>query len=323
MTHYIVRRALGLVPTFLILLLLVVVLVRLIPGDIVDILLQEQGGGGSGRSAELALGREQIEARLGLDRPVFVQYVEYAAGLLQGDLGRSLWDDRPVREMILNRVPVTAEVALVAIVVSLLTAIPVGLISAVRQDTPIDYFLRSALILGISLPNFAIATAIVIFPAIWWGWSVSFTYVSLTEDPIKHLTLIIPPAAVLGVQLSASVARMTRTMMLEVMQEDYVRTARSKGLTGSQVVLGHALKNALIPVVTLLGLQVTFLIGGSVITETVFALPGLGRLLLEAIANRDYPVIQGIVVSVGLLVMITNLLIDISYGYLDPRIRYS
>jgi len=319
-SRYLLRRIIMLVPTMLLLLLLVVVMVRLIPGDIVDILLQEQGGQGSEKAK---VDRQQLEDRLGIGSPLPVQYVSYLGGLLKGDLGRSLWDRRPVRDMIKDRFPVTAEVALIAIFFSVLAAIPVGVISAVKQDTAPDYLLRSISVLGISTPGFAIGTAIVIFPTLWWGWAISFRYVSFVDDPITHLRLIGPPAAVLGIQLSASVARMTRTMMLEVMQEDYVRTARAKGLTNFRVVMRHALRNALIPVVTVLGLQVTFLIGGSVITESIFALPGLGRLLLEAIAERDYPVVQGIVVVVGLLVMLTNLAVDISYGFLDPRVRYS
>ncbi|MDA1148199.1 MAG: ABC transporter permease [Chloroflexi bacterium] len=322
MTRYFVSRMLGIIPTFLLLLFIVVTLIRFIPGDIVDLMLQEQGGSSAG-SGTTKLARDIIEERLGLDRPLLVQYGDYIVGMLRGSLGESLWDQRPVINMILSRSAVTLEVAAFAIVVSLLIALPVGIISAVKQDTPLDYIVRSLIILGISVPGFAIATAIVIFPALWWGYSVSFIYTSFTEDPIQHLILITPPAIVLGTQLSASVARMTRTMMLEVMQEDYIRTARSKGLGGSRVIMGHALKNALIPVVTLLGLQITFLIGGSVITETVFVLPGLGRLLLESIGYRDYPVIQGIVVTIGLGVMLINLLIDMSYAFLDPRIRYS
>ena len=318
MTTYAIRRLPAVIPTVLLLVFIVVVMIRLIPGSIVDILLEESGAGGSAE-----LDRQTIEARLGLDRSLQREYVDYVVGLARGDLGNSLWDQRPVRDAIWKRIPVTAEVAVISIFFSVRASIPVGVISAVRQDSPIDYLLRSASVLGISVPNFAIATAIVIFPALWWGWAVSFRYVTFAEDPIKHLTIVCPPAAVLGVQLSASVARMTRTMMLEVLQEAYIRTARAKGLRELQVIVRHALKNALIPVVTILGLQVTFLIGGSVITEQIFALPGLGSLLLEAIGSRDYPIVQGIVVVVGVLVMLTNLLVDLSYGFLDPRVRLS
>jgi len=306
------------VPTWLIIMFMVVFMVRLIPGSIVDLLLQDQGGGGS---YQAGIDRAQVEHRLGLDQPVYVQYVKYVAGVAQGNLGASLWDQQSVVSLIAQRVPVTAQVALVAIITSVFVSIPIGVISAVRRDSPVDYLLRSISILGISVPGFAIGTAIVIFPTLWWGVTVSFKYVSFAEDPIGHLKLIIPPAMVLGVQLSASVARLTRTMMLEVLQEDYIRTARAKGLQEPKIVVKHALKNALIPVVTVLGIQITNLLGGSVITETIFALPGLGRLMVSSIGARDYPVVQGIVVLTAIFVMCMNLAVDVSYGYLDPRAR--
>jgi peptide/nickel transport system permease protein len=318
MTQYIARRLIAIIPSMLLLLLMVVVMVRMIPGNVVDILLQEQGGAGSEKEE---IDRAELEQRLGLDDPIIVQYFEYLAGLLTGDLGESLWNQQPVAELVWQKFPVTAEVAVIAVIVSITIAIPVGVFSAVKQDSAPDYVVRSASILSISLPNFAIATAIVIFPALWWGWSVPFRYVTFWEDPSTHLALVLPAAAVLGIQLSGTLARMTRTMMLEVMQQDYMRTARAKGLASRLVIFRHGLRNALIPVVTLLGLQVSFLIGGSVITETVFALPGLGRLMIGAIQQRDYPVIQGIVIVVGIFVMLTNLFVDLAYGYLDPRVR--
>jgi len=320
MAKYVTRRLIGMVPTWLIIMFMVVFMVRLIPGSVVDLLLQEQGGSGSYQEG---IDRAVIEKRLGLSDPVYVQYVKYVAGVVQGDLGNSLWDEQKVTTLIAERVPVTAQVALVAIVTSIAVSIPVGVISAVRRDSPVDYLLRSISILGISVPGFAIGTAIVIFPTLWWGVTVSFKYVSFAEDPVAHLKLIIPPAMVLGVQLSASVARLTRTMMLEVLQEDYIRTARAKGLREPKIVVKHALKNALIPVVTVLGIQITNLLGGSVITETIFALPGLGRLMVSSIGARDYPVVQGIVVMTAVFVMLMNLAVDVSYGYLDPRARPS
>ncbi|RLT27607.1 MAG: ABC transporter permease [Chloroflexi bacterium] len=318
MAKYVLRRLIGMIPTWLIIMFMVVFMVRLIPGSIVDLLLQDQGGGGS---YQAGIDRAQVEHRLGLDQPVYVQYVKYVAGVAQGNLGASLWDQQSVVSLIAQRVPVTAQVALVAIVTSVFVSIPIGVISAVRRDSPVDYLLRSISILGISVPGFAIGTAIVIFPTLWWGVTVSFKYVSFADDPIGHLKLIIPPAMVLGVQLSASVARLTRTMMLEVLQEDYIRTARAKGLQEPKIVVKHALKNALIPVVTVLGIQITNLLGGSVITETIFALPGLGRLMVSSIGSRDYPVVQGIVVMTAIFVMCMNLAVDVSYGYLDPRAR--
>lgn len=320
MAKYVIRRLIGMVPTWLIIMFMVVFMVRLIPGSVVDLLLQEQGGGGSYQEG---IDRAAIEKRLGLSDPVYVQYVKYVAGVVQGDLGKSLWDDQKVTTLIAERVPVTAQVALIAIVTSIAVSIPIGVISAVRRDSPVDYLLRSISILGISVPGFAIGTAIVIFPTLWWGVTVSFKYVSFAEDPVAHMKLIIPPAMVLGVQLSASVARLTRTMMLEVLQEDYIRTARAKGLREPKIIVKHALKNALIPVVTVLGIQITNLLGGSVITETIFALPGLGRLMVSSIGARDYPVVQGIVVMTAVFVMLMNLAVDVSYGYLDPRARPS
>ncbi|MBM3139514.1 MAG: ABC transporter permease [Candidatus Rokubacteria bacterium] len=317
MLRYTVRRVIGMIPTALVLLLMVVLLIRLLPGNIVDLLLQDSGASVSAEA------KERLAEHLGIADPLPVQYVSYVLGVVRGDLGKSLWDQRPVTKIILERAPVTAEVALIAIILSVVLSIPVGVISAIRQDTPIDYTLRSISILGISLPNFVVAQAIVIFPAIWWGKSVPFTYTHFKEDPIQNLIIVGPPAAVLGIRLSATIARMTRTTMLEVMQQDYIRTARAKGLSGYGVIVRHALKNALIPVVTLLGLQLAFLVGGSVIIESIFALPGLGRLLIESITQRDYPIVQGVVVVVGFLVMFTNLVVDLSYAYLDPRIRYS
>lgn len=317
MTRYIARRVLGMIPTALVLLFLVVLMIRVLPGNIVDILLSDFGASVSNEQ------KERLAEHLGLTGSLPEQYLRYVIGVAHGDLGQSLWDQRPVTTIILERAPVTAEVAVIAIFFSVIIAIPIGVISAVRQDSPIDYILRTVSILGISLPSFVVAVAIVIFPALWWGKSVPFSYTGITENPIQNLIIVGPPAAVLGLRLSATIARMVRTTMLEVMQQDYIRTAKAKGLGDYGVIARHALKNALIPVVTLLGLQLAFLVGGSVITESIFALPGLGRLLLESIAQRDYPIIQGVVVVVGFLVMITNLLVDLSYAYLDPRIRYS
>ncbi|MQC17355.1 MAG: ABC transporter permease [Chloroflexi bacterium] len=265
-----------------------------------------------------------MEAALGLDKSVVEAYIAYTAGAVRGDLGHSLWTNQPVTELLISRLPPTLAIAAVAIVVACLLSIPIGVISAVRRDKPIDYFLRSLAIAGISLPSFVIGTAVVIFPTLWFGVSlVSFRYIPITVDPIAHIKMIIPPGLVLGIGLTASVARLMRTMMLEVLMQDYIRTARAKGLRSSTVIMRHGLKNALIPVVTLLGLQFAFLIGGSVITESIFAIPGLGRLLIEGLRDRDYPIIQGVVVLIGAMVMLTNLIIDVSYAWLDPRVRLS
>lgn len=306
-------------PTLLVLLFMVVGMVRLVPGNVVDIILQETSAGGDFDEA-----RAQLEAKMGLDDSLAVAYGRYVLNTAQGDLGNSLWTGRSVRDLILDRLPPTLSIAALAIVFAIFLSIPIGVISAVKRDKPIDYLLRSIAIAGISLPSFVLGTALVIFPAIWFGISVvQFQYIPLMDDPIGHLKLIFPPALVLGIGLTASVARLMRTMMLEVLMQDYIRTARAKGLRGSSVIMKHGLKNALIPVVTLLGLQFAFLIGGSVITESIFAVPGLGRLLIEALRERDYPIIQGVVLTIGVMVMVTNLIIDMSYAWLDPRVRLS
>lgn len=319
MTTYIIQRVLGMIPTWILIMFAVVSMTRFIPGDIVDLLLSEQGGVNA--AGQLAVDRAILEERLGLNQPVHTQFFKYVVGVARGDLGTSLWDQQEVTTLIQRRIPVTAEVALIAIVTSVLISIPLGVVAAVKRDTMLDYLLRSVSILGISIPGFAIGTAIIIFPTIWWGITVSLRYRSFSEDPLQHLQLIIPPAIVLGTELSAGVARLVRTQMLEVLQEDYIRTARSKGVRERVVIFKHALKNALIPVVTVLAFQVSALLGGSVVTETIFNLPGLGRLLVGSIASRDYPIIQGIVVMTSVFVMITSLLVDISYGLLDPRAR--
>ena len=316
MVKYITRRMVGLIPTLMILLFLVVVMVELIPGDVIDLILEE-------KYAKNDEARVLLEQELGLDRPLPLRYITYVGGVFTGDLGHSLWTDQPVTELIIQRAVPTIEIGILSIIVGSVIGIGIGIISAVRQDSFLDYSLRSIAILGLSVPNFALATAYVVFPAIWWGIAPNMRYVSFTEAPMDHIQIILPPAIILGVSLSATLMRLMRTTMLNELRQDYVRTAQSKGLVNRSVVLRHVLKNALIPVITLLGLQIAFLIGGSVITESVFAIPGVGRLLLSSIANRDYPVIQGIVVVIGFFVITTNLLIDLSYAWLDPRIRYS
>lgn len=314
MQKYVAKRMVGMVPTVLILLFLAVVMVNFIPGDIVDLMMEEHA------SLET---REALEAELGLDRPLPVRYVAYVGGLMTGDFGNSLWGGRPVGPELVRRIPVTIEIAILATVVGAVVGVMFGVVSALRQDSIIDYVVRSVAIAGIAMPNFAIATIVVVMPAIWWGVSPRLRYATWGEDPVAHFNIILIPALVLSTNLAASLMRLTRTTMLEVLRQDYIRTARAKGLGAFHVTYRHALKNAIIPVITLMGLQVAFLIGGSVIVESVFVIPGLGRYLITAIGQRDYPVIQGIVVLIGIFVMLVNLLIDLSYAWFDPRIRYS
>jgi peptide/nickel transport system permease protein len=313
---YIGRRIVGLIPSVFLLLFIVVFMIELIPGDIIDLMLEE-------KSANSEENRAILQRELGLDKPLPVRYLTYIGNAVRGDFGESLWTKRPVTEMITGRLPATVEIGVLSIVLGSIVGIIVGTISAVKQDTPLDYTLRSIATLGISVPNFAIATAVVVLPALWWGVTPNLRYVRFTEAPWDHIKIILLPSVVLSIGLATSLMRISRTTMLEVMRQDYIRTARAKGIRESRVIISHAMKNAMIPVITLLGLQIAFLLSGSVITETVFAIPGVGRLLVASIASRDYPVVQGIVVMIALFVMATNLIIDISYAWIDPRIKFS
>ena len=267
--------------------------------------------------------REAVERMLGLDQPVYVQYGRWMGGiLLRGTLGNSLLGDWSVEEAIGDRLPLTIELGVLSVVMGLLIAVPVGIYSALRRNTAADYVGRSFAVIGLATPNFWLALMVMIFPAIWWGWSPPMEYIPLVEDPLGNLGIFIIPSLILGTALSAATMRMTRTMMLEVLRQDYIRTAWSKGLKERVVVMRHAVKNALIPVVTLVGLQLPIVVGGAVIMENIFNLPGLGRLMLIALTDRDYPVVSGINLFFGTAVLMFNLLIDLIYSYLDPRIRY-
>ena len=262
---------------------------------------------------------------MGLDVPAHIAYVRWISGiLLHGTLGQSLQrGHKPVEAKILQRVPVTLELGAAALIIGLVIALPVGIYSAVRQDTVGDYVGRSVAIFGLATPNFWLGTMVMIYPAIWWRWSPPMELVPFAEDPWGHLGILIIPSLILGTALSAGIMRMTRTMMLEVLRQDYIRTAWSKGLRERIVVIRHAIKNSLIPVVTLIGMQLPLLIGGSVIMENIFNLPGIGSLLLNALKLRDYPVVSGVNMFYASLVMVIILLTDLIYPYLDPRVRYS
>ena len=316
MRGYLLRRLLALLPTLLLASVIVFVTVRLIPGDVIDLMLSQNDVSADTKS------REQVIAALGLDRPLWQQYGRWVSAIvLHGDLGRSLWQGTPVTEHLWARLPVTFELGLIALLVGLVIALPIGIYSAVRQDTAGDYLARSFSILLLSVPSFWLGTMVVVFPSIWWGWSPSVDYVGFFTDPVRNLQQMLLPGIVLGAALSAVTMRLTRTMMLEVLRQDYIRTAWAKGLSERLVILRHALRNAMIPVVTLVGLQAPLLIGGAVIIEQIFVIPGMGLLLLEAVQQRDYPIITGVFLVVGVAVMGINLLVDLSYGLLDPKVR--
>ena len=317
MRAYIIRRLLLIIPTLFILSILVFLSVSFIPGDVIDVM--------QGRMAGLGrLDREQLEHMLGLDVPVYVQYGRWIGGIfLHGTLGKSLWGGfYSIEERILRRLPVTIELGVLAILIGLLIALPVGIYSAIRQDTAADYVGRTIAVIGLATPNFWLGIMVMIYPVIWWGWSPSMELIPFTEDPLGNLGMFIIPSLILGTAVSATTMRMTRTMMLEVLRQDYIRTAWSKGLKERVVVMRHAIKNALIPVVSLIGLQLPILVGGSVIMENIFNLPGVGRLMVNALQDRDYPMVSGINLFFGTVVMGFNLMIDLIYPYLDPRVRY-
>jgi peptide/nickel transport system permease protein len=286
---------------------------RLIPGDAVQLMLEEKA---------YAKDIEELRAKLGLNRPLHVQYVEWAGRAVRGDLGESLWTKRPVLEEIGHRLPITLELALIALAISLLIALPVGIIAAVRQDSLGDLVARSVAILGLSVPGFWLATLVIVLPAIWWNWRPSADFTPFTTDPVANLRHMWLPALVLGIAAAAALMRLTRGMLLEVLRQDYVRTAWSKGLAERAIVFKHALRNGIIPVVTLLGTQLPQIIGGTVVIETIFGLPGMSRFLFDAINQRDYPVIQGVNLIVVSTVVMVNLAVDALYAVLDPRIRY-
>ena len=319
MRAYIIRRLLLIIPTLWILTIIVFLMVRFIPGDVIDIMVDkmELNAGGD-------VDREAIERMLGLDVPVYVQYGRWMGDiLLHGTLGESLWGGWSVEERILGRLPLTIELGVMSIVIGILIALPVGIYSAIQQDTAADYVGRTAAVLGLATPNFWLALMVMIYPAIWWGWSPPMEWVPFTEDPLGNLGILIIPSVILGTAMSASTMRMTRTMMLEVLRQDYIRTAWSKGLKQRVVIIRHAIKNALMPIVTLVGMSLPILVGGSVIIENIFNLPGLGRLMLTALNDRDYPMVSGVNLFFGALVLANNLVIDMIYPYLDPRVRYS
>ncbi len=310
---YILKRLLVAIPSLVIASFIVFSLPRLLPGDVVQLMLDERAYGKD---------LDELRAKLGLTRPIYVQYVEWLGRVGQGRLGESLWTKRPVVEELLRRLPVSLELGILALVFSVAIALPIGILAAVRQDSLADYVARSLAILGLSIPGFWIATLVVILPAIWWGWSPPIQFTEFSVNPWAHVSQFIIPAFILGIASGAAIMRLTRAALLDVLRQDYVRTAWAKGANEGAVILKHSLKNALIPVITILGIQIAQILGGTVIFETIFGLPGIGRFLFDAINQRDYPVIQGVNLLVVCVIVLMNLLVDACYVYLDPRIRY-
>ncbi len=313
MARYTLKTFTTSIPTLLILVFVVVALVRLIPGSTADAMLAD--------SAASAEDMERLRAQLGLDRSILDQYVDYLGNVADGSLGYSLYDGRPVREFVAGRIWPTVELTIFALLLSSVLGITIGTISAVRRNSVLDYILRLSVTTSLGIPNFVVATVVVLIPAYYIGWSPPLNYVRFMDDPVGNLIFFITPVLSLGTGLAASVARVTRTSTLEVLHLDYVRTARAKGLAERTVVVRHVLRNSLLPVMTLIGLQVAALISGVVIVESVFSIPGLGTLLIERIRNRDYPVVQGITLLTGVSVILINLVVELMYGMLNPRLR--
>ncbi|HZQ36658.1 MAG TPA: ABC transporter permease [Dehalococcoidia bacterium] len=315
MTQYIIKRLLLAVLVLWIVSVIVFSAVRVIPGDVCKIVT----------AAPDVDARQcaSIKHGLGLDKPVVTQYLGYMGGVLHGDFGTALISKRKVWPEIRTRIPLTIELAVLATVFAMVLALPIGIISAMRRDGPADYGLRLLTIGWLSIPGFWLGTMLIIYPAKWWGYSPPPGYTDIWHDPAKNLQQLYLPAIALGLALCASLARITRSSMLEVLRQDYVRTARAKGLVGRVVVTRHALKNAMIPVITLFAVQFGFLLGGTVVLESIFSLPGLGQLTLASVLIKDYPVVQGLVLFFATVLILINLLVDISYAWFDPRIRYA
>jgi len=312
---YVVRRFLhGLLVLWLVS-LVIFSLVRILPGDAVIMQLDQAAA----PTPEI-LSRARQE--LGLERPFLVQYRSWITSAVRGDLGRSLITRRPVTQELLKRINLTSHLAVMSIIVALLIALPIGVLSAVKQDTASDYIARFLAVLGLSLPDFWLATVIITFLAIWVQWIPPIGFAPLWEDPARCLGQLLIPAFIIGARLAAVSMRMTRSSLLEVLRQDYIRTARAKGVRERAVIVRHALKNAFIPVITVIGQQFSVLLGGTVIVEFIFLQPGVGSLMLDAVLLRDYTLIQGAVLFFAAVIVVTNLLVDLSYAWLDPRIRY-
>lgn len=329
MRSYITRRVILMIPTLILVTVLVFLMVRFVPGSILDLMVSDHAGE-SGTDIETV--KAALKTNLGLDVPVYTQYGRWVGvlpqkdggfhGVLQGDLGISLWTNRNIVTEIASRIPISLELGTIALVTAMLIAFPIGIYSAIRQDTIGDYFGRSFAIMLISVPSFWIGTLVVVLPSIWWNWSPAMEYIPISKNFGANIVQFLIPGIIMGTAMAGGTMRMTRTMMLEVLRQDYIKTAWSKGLKERAVVVRHAMKNAMIPVVTIVGAQIPVLIGGSVIMEQIFVLPGIGRYMIDAIGQRDYPIISGVNLMMASIVLVLILLVDMSYALLDPRIRY-
>ncbi|BAK16259.1 ABC-type dipeptide/oligopeptide/nickel transport systems, permease component [Solibacillus silvestris StLB046] len=313
MIDYIVRRLIFGIFVLLIMTTFIFIVMRAVPGDVVTLQLANSGATPEQMAA--------LKAEMGLDKSVFGQLIDWGKNALQGDLGSSLWSGKEVSQIILDRLPVTIQLALMAIVLAIIIGIPIGVISAVKQNTFIDHFLKVISIGGLSIPSFWLGLILLTVLSLSFNWIPPLGYQSFAENPIVNLQQMFLPAICLAITLSASIVRMTRSAVLEVLHSEFIRTVRAKGAKEAVVIFKHALRNSLISVITLIGLQIGYLLGGTVVLESIFALPGLGSLIFETVLVRDYPVVQSTVLVFGAMFLLVNLMVDVMYGWVDPRIR--
>ncbi|MEK4386275.1 ABC transporter permease [Solibacillus sp. FSL W7-1464] len=313
MIDYIVRRLIFGIFVLLIMTTFIFIVMRAVPGDVVTLQLANSGATPEQMAA--------LKAEMGLDKSVFGQLIDWGKNALQGDLGSSLWSGKEVSQIILDRLPVTIQLALMAIVLAIIIGIPIGVISAVKQNSFIDHFLKVISIGGLSIPSFWLGLILLTVLSLSFNWIPPLGYQSFAENPIVNLQQMFLPAICLAITLSASIVRMTRSAVLEVLHSEFIRTVRAKGAKEAVVIFKHALRNSLISVITLIGLQIGYLLGGTVVLESIFALPGLGSLIFETVLVRDYPVVQSTVLVFGAMFLLVNLMVDVMYGWVDPRIR--
>jgi peptide/nickel transport system permease protein len=314
MGHYIVKRTLLLIPAVLIVCVIVFILMRMVPGDAIDVVVNKMAA--QGQTVDTA----KVEAMLGLDKPAPVQFFSWIKDVLRGDLGNSYFQYVPVSELLALKLPATIQLGIMSLLFSLLISIPAGLYCAARQDSVFDYGIRGFSTILVSLPIFWVATLVLIYPGLWWGYSPPMTYVSIFDDFSTNMKMFLIPALLSAIGQAGMQIRMVRTMTLEVLRQDYVRTAWSKGVGERRVLFIHAFRNALIPVITMIGGNIAMLLGGNVIIENIFNIPGVGSLLISALNTRDYPIVQGCVLILAMFVMFINLLVDICYKWIDPRV---
>lgn len=314
MSKYFVKRVLLLIPTILLVCVIVFALMRMIPMDAVATLQQKLSANGN------YVDEEYVRSLLGLDKPAIQQFFLWLKDVLRGNLGTSYFDHVSVNEIIAKKLPATLELGILSLLMTNLISIPLGLFCAARQDSISDYTIRVISTVLIALPVFWVATLVLIYPNLWWGWAPEVTYVPIWEDPIKNLSMFLLPAALSAVGQAGIQMRTIRTMTLEVMRQDYIRTAWAKGVPERKVLFRYAFRNSMIPIITMIGGSVAMMIGGNVVMENIFNIPGLGQAMVSALNSRDYPIVQGCVLVLSLFVMCINLLVDLAYQWIDPRV---